>query len=76
MIDARHPQTLLCWALNDEPLPIGNGAPLRVIVPRQLGYKNAKYVNRIEIADDLSKIYRGRGGYWEDVGHYEWYAGI
>ncbi|MBP7137244.1 MAG: molybdopterin-dependent oxidoreductase [Sphingomonadaceae bacterium] len=76
LIDAFHPQTILAWALNDEPLMVGNGAPLRLRVERQLGYKQAKYVERIEAVDDLSKLYGGKGGYWEDGAGYEWYAGI
>lgn len=75
MDDAWHTQTLLAYALNDEPLPIKNGAPIRVRVERQLGYKMAKYIMRIELVDRLDGIAGGRGGYWEDRG-YEWYAGI
>jgi DMSO/TMAO reductase YedYZ molybdopterin-dependent catalytic subunit len=75
MDDAFHPQTILAYELNDETLPVGNGAPLRLRLERQLGYKMAKYVMRIEIVDDLSRIAGGKGGYWEDQG-YEWYAGI
>ena len=75
MEDAWHPQTLLAYGLNDAPLPIANGAPIRVRVERQLGYKMAKYVMRIELVDRLDAIAGGRGGYWEDQG-YEWYAGI
>ncbi|NVN91726.1 MAG: molybdopterin-dependent oxidoreductase [Desulfuromonadales bacterium] len=75
MEDAFHPQTILAYALNDMPLPIANGAPLRLRLERQLGYKMAKYVMRIELVEDFSKIAGGKGGYWEDRG-YEWYAGI
>ncbi len=73
--DAFHPQTILAYELNDKPLPIENGAPLRLRLERQLGYKMAKYVMRLEIVEDLSRIGGGKGGYWEDRG-YEWYAGI
>jgi DMSO/TMAO reductase YedYZ molybdopterin-dependent catalytic subunit len=73
--DAFHPQTILAYDLNGEPLPIKNGAPLRLRCERQLGYKMAKYVMGIEIVDDFSRIAGGKGGYWEDRG-YEWYAGI
>jgi DMSO/TMAO reductase YedYZ molybdopterin-dependent catalytic subunit len=73
--DAFHPQTILAYELNDKPLPIRNGAPLRLRVERQLGYKMAKYVMRIELVEDFSNIAGGKGGYWEDRG-YEWYAGI
>jgi DMSO/TMAO reductase YedYZ molybdopterin-dependent catalytic subunit len=76
LIDAFHPQTILAWGLNGQLLPIPNGAPLRLRVERQLGYKHAKYVTRIEAVDDLSRIHRGKGGYWEDAGDYAWYAGI
>ena len=73
--DAFHPQTILAYELNGEALPVKNGAPLRLRLERQLGYKMAKYVMRIEIVDDFSRIGGGKGGYWEDQG-YEWYAGI
>jgi DMSO/TMAO reductase YedYZ molybdopterin-dependent catalytic subunit len=73
--DAYHEQTLLAYALNDAPLPIANGAPLRLRVERQLGYKMAKYVMRMELVDSFAAIGGGKGGYWEDQG-YEWYAGI
>ncbi|MEQ1548605.1 MAG: molybdopterin-binding protein [Chakrabartia sp.] len=76
LVDAMHPQTIMAWRLNDAVLPVGNGAPLRLRVERQLGYKHAKYVERIEAVDDLTKVYRGKGGYWEDGAGYEWYAGI
>jgi DMSO/TMAO reductase YedYZ molybdopterin-dependent catalytic subunit len=75
MEDARHPQTILAYGLNGEALPIQNGAPLRLRVERQLGYKMAKYLMAIELVDDYSRIRGGRGGYWEDQG-YEWFAGI
>jgi DMSO/TMAO reductase YedYZ molybdopterin-dependent catalytic subunit len=73
--DAFHPQTILAYELNGKPLPIENGAPLRLRLERQLGYKMAKYVMRLEIVEDFSGIAGGKGGYWEDHG-YEWYAGI
>jgi DMSO/TMAO reductase YedYZ molybdopterin-dependent catalytic subunit len=73
--DAYHPQTILAYDLNDQPLPIGNGAPLRLRLERQLGYKMAKYIMRIELIERLDTIAGGKGGYWEDQG-YEWYAGI
>ena len=75
-IDAVHPQTMLAWALNDAMLPVMNGAPLRLRVERQLGYKQAKYVNRLEIVASLSGIRGGKGGFWEDGAGYEWYAGL
>ena len=75
LVDAFHPQTILAYELNDEPLPVAHGAPLRLRVERQLGYKMAKYVMRIEAIDSFDRLGRGRGGFWEDRG-YEWYAGI
>jgi DMSO/TMAO reductase YedYZ molybdopterin-dependent catalytic subunit len=75
LIDAFHPQTILAHSLNDVPLPVGHGAPLRLRVERQLGYKHAKYVMRIELIDQLGRFGRGKGGFWPDRG-YEWYAGI
>ncbi|MCC5970557.1 MAG: molybdopterin-dependent oxidoreductase [Pararhodobacter sp.] len=75
MIDACHPQTILAYGLNGSPLPIANGAPLRVRVERQLGYKMAKYVHTIELVESFSDLGRGKGSYWADRG-YEWYAGI
>lgn len=75
LIDARHPQTILAWAMNGETLPVPHGAPLRLRVERQLGYKHAKYIRRIEAVESFDHIGGGKGGYWEDRG-YEWYAGI
>ena len=72
---AYHPQTILAYDMNDAPLPVAHGAPLRLRVERQLGYKMAKYVMRIELAQSFAQYGDGRGGYWEDRG-YEWYAGI
>ena len=76
LIDAYHPQTIMAHMLNGENVPVKNGAPLRLRVERQLGYKQAKYVQAIEAVESLSGIYGGKGGYWEDVGNYAWYAGI
>ena len=73
--DAFHPQTILAWELNGKPVPVANGAPLRARIERQLGYKHAKYLMRIELVDSFATIRDGKGGYWEDLG-YEWYAGI
>ena len=74
LIDAFHPQTIIAHRLNGEPLPERNGAPLRLRVERQLGYKHAKYLTGIEVVASLDTIGEGRGGYWEDRG-YQWYAG-
>ena len=73
--DAYHPQTILAYELNGKTLPIAHGAPVRLRVERQLGYKMAKYVMRIEVMESFASIAGGQGGYWEDQG-YEWYAGI
>jgi DMSO/TMAO reductase YedYZ molybdopterin-dependent catalytic subunit len=73
--DATHPQTILAYSMNGETLPIAHGAPLRLRVERQLGYKMAKYVRRIEAVESFAHLGRGNGGFWEDRG-YEWYAGI
>jgi len=75
LIDAYHPQTILAFDLNDIPLPVQNGAPLRVRVERQLGYKMNKYIRAIELVSSFANIGDGKGGYWEDRG-YDWYAGI
>lgn len=75
MSEARHAQTILAYDLNDKVLPVANGAPLRLRVERQLGYKQAKYLMSLELVADFADIRDGAGGYWEDNG-YEWYAGI
>ena len=76
LADAFHPQTILAWRMNGAPLPVGHGAPVRLRVERQLGYKHAKYVMRIELRATLARLYGGKGGYWEDAAGYQWYAGI
>jgi DMSO/TMAO reductase YedYZ molybdopterin-dependent catalytic subunit len=75
LIDAFHPQTILAYSMNGRALSIAHGAPLRLRLERQLGYKHAKYVMRIEVAERLDHVGGGKGGFWEDRG-YEWYAGI
>jgi DMSO/TMAO reductase YedYZ molybdopterin-dependent catalytic subunit len=75
LLEATHPQTLLAYDLNGAPLPIQNGAPVRLRAERQLGYKMAKYVERIALVEDYKSFSGGKGGYWEDQG-YAWYAGI
>lgn len=76
LVDAFHPQTILAWGMNGALLPVAHGAPLRLRVERLLGYKHAKFVERIEAVASLSGIGEGGGGYWEDVSDYEWYGGI
>jgi DMSO/TMAO reductase YedYZ molybdopterin-dependent catalytic subunit len=76
LIDAFHPQTILAFGMNGHLLPVPNGAPLRLRVERQLGYKHAKYIQRVQAVESLAGIYGGKGGYWEDNVDYEWYAGI
>ena len=76
LVDAFHPQTILAWRMNDRPLPLAHGAPLRLRAEKQLGYKHAKYVMRVELRSTLAGLYGGKGGYWEDSGGYQWYAGI
>lgn len=75
MADALHPQTLLTWGMNDGDLPVGFGGPLRLRVPRQLGYKSVKYVIRFTATDDLKKFGKGLGSI-DPEGGYAWYAGI
>jgi DMSO/TMAO reductase YedYZ molybdopterin-dependent catalytic subunit len=75
LVDAFHPQTIVAYDMNGSPLGVPHGAPLRLRVERQLGYKMPKYLREIEVVDSFAKIDGGRGGYWEDQG-YDWYAGI
>jgi DMSO/TMAO reductase YedYZ molybdopterin-dependent catalytic subunit len=75
LIDAFHPQTILAYDMNDAALAVPHGAPIRLRVERQLGYKHAKYIMRIEAVSTFALIGSGNGGFWEDRG-YEWYAGI
>jgi DMSO/TMAO reductase YedYZ molybdopterin-dependent catalytic subunit len=75
MGDALHPQTLLTWGMNDGDLPVPFGGPLRLRVPRQLGYKSVKYVTRLTAADSLKSFGKGLGSASPEGG-YSWYAGI
>ena len=75
LVDAFHAQTILAHSMNGKDLEVAHGAPLRLRVERQLGYKQAKYLMKIEAVADLGGLYGGGGGFWEDRG-YEWYAGI
>ncbi|MBI1805947.1 MAG: molybdopterin-dependent oxidoreductase [Ignavibacteria bacterium] len=64
-----HPQTMLCYEAYQKPLALEHGAPMRIVMPTKLGYKSAKWVNKLVVANDKP------GGYWEDQG-YDWFAGI
>jgi DMSO/TMAO reductase YedYZ molybdopterin-dependent catalytic subunit len=75
MADALHPQTLLTYGMNGGELPVGHGGPLRLRVPRQLGYKNVKYITRLTVTDNLKKFGQGLGSASPEGG-YAWYAGI
>ena len=75
LADVFHPQSILAYAMNDAPLAVPHGAPVRLRVERHLGYKQAKYISRIEAVASLKDLHGGKGGYWPDRG-YEWYAGI
>ena len=75
MGDALHPQTLLTWGMNDDNLPVGFGGPLRMRVPRQLGYKSVKYITRLTVTDSLKRFGKGLGSAAPEGG-YSWYAGI
>ncbi len=75
MADALHPQTLLAYGMNGGELPVGYGGPLRLRVPRQLGYKNVKYITRLTATDDLKQFGQGLGSASPEGG-YAWYAGI
>jgi DMSO/TMAO reductase YedYZ molybdopterin-dependent catalytic subunit len=75
LFDAFHPQTILAYEMNGRPLPVVYGAPLRLRVETQIGYKNAKYVDRINVVHRLDGFGKGRGGWWEDADNAVWYAG-
>ena len=75
MPEAWHPQTLLAYGMNGQELPTGHGAPLRLRVPRQLGYKSVKYLSHITITDTMKHIGKGLGSSSPEAG-YSWYAGI
>jgi DMSO/TMAO reductase YedYZ molybdopterin-dependent catalytic subunit len=73
--EARHPQTLLAWGMNGADLPVAFGGPLRMRVPRQLGYKSTKYITRLVVTDSLAGFGTGKGSADAEDG-YSWYAGI
>lgn len=75
MADALHPQTFLTYGMNGADLPVGNGGPLRMRVPRQLGYKSVKFITRLTLTDDIKRFGKGLGSASPEAG-YAWYAGI
>jgi DMSO/TMAO reductase YedYZ molybdopterin-dependent catalytic subunit len=75
MADALHPQTLVAYAMNDGDLPVKFGGPLRLRVPRQLGYKSVKYISRLTVTDTVKPFGKGLGSAAPEAG-YSWYAGI
>jgi DMSO/TMAO reductase YedYZ molybdopterin-dependent catalytic subunit len=75
MADALHPQTLLCYGMNGSDLPVPHGGPLRMRVPRQIGYKNVKFITRLTVTDSLKKFGNGCGAIGCEYG-YAWYTGI
>jgi len=75
MADAMHPQTFLAYGMNGGELPVGNGGPLRLRVPRQLGYKSVKFITQLMVTDSLKKFGKGPGSASPEGG-YAWYAGI
>jgi DMSO/TMAO reductase YedYZ molybdopterin-dependent catalytic subunit len=75
MADAMHPQTILAHRMNGSDLPVPFGGPLRIRIPRQLGYKSVKYINRLTLTDNLKSFGQGLGSASPEAG-YAWYAGI
>jgi DMSO/TMAO reductase YedYZ molybdopterin-dependent catalytic subunit len=75
MEDALHPQTLVTYGMNGGGLPVAHGGPLRLRVPRQLGYKSVKYITRLTVTDDIRKFGKGLGSGAPEAG-YAWYAGV
>jgi DMSO/TMAO reductase YedYZ molybdopterin-dependent catalytic subunit len=75
MADALHPQTFIAYGLNGDELPIGNGGPLRLRLPRQLGYKSVKFITHMTVTDSLKGFGKGLGSAAPEAG-YTWYAGI
>jgi DMSO/TMAO reductase YedYZ molybdopterin-dependent catalytic subunit len=76
MADALHPQTFLEYGMNGEELPVGNGGPVRMRLPRQLGYKSVKFITRLTVTDSLKGFGKGSASASPDGGSYAWYAGI
>jgi DMSO/TMAO reductase YedYZ molybdopterin-dependent catalytic subunit len=76
MADALHPQTFLAYGMNGDELPVGNGGPLRIRLPRQLGYKSVKFITRLTVTDSLKGFGKGSAAASLEGGSYAWYAGI
>jgi DMSO/TMAO reductase YedYZ molybdopterin-dependent catalytic subunit len=75
MADALHPQTFLAYGMNGGALPVGNGGPLRLRIPHQVGYKSVKFITHLTVTDDLKRFGKGLGSASPEGG-YAWYAGI
>jgi DMSO/TMAO reductase YedYZ molybdopterin-dependent catalytic subunit len=75
MADALHPQTFLAYGMNGNELPVGNGGPLRMRVPRQLGYKSVKFITHLTVTDTMKGFGKGLGSASPEGG-YAWYAGV
>jgi DMSO/TMAO reductase YedYZ molybdopterin-dependent catalytic subunit len=75
MADALHPQTFLCYGMNGNDLPVPHGGPLRMRLPRQVGYKNKKFITQLTVTDNLKSFGKGLGCVDAEYG-YAWYAGI
>jgi len=75
MADALHPQTFLAYNMNGKEVPLEHGAPLRLRVARQLGYKSVKYLGRMTVTDSIAGFGKGVGGINAEYG-YSWWAGI
>ena len=75
MAEAMHPQTLVTYGMNGGDLPPGHGGPLRLRIPRQLGYKSVKYITRLTVTDSLKGFGKGMGSGASEAG-YSWYSGI
>ena len=75
MADALHPQTFLAYGMNGNELPVANGGPLRLRLPRQLGYKSVKFITHLTVTDSLKGFGKGLGSASTEAG-YAWYAGI
>jgi DMSO/TMAO reductase YedYZ molybdopterin-dependent catalytic subunit len=75
MSDALHPQTFLCYGMNGSELPVAHGGPLRMRLPRQIGYKNIKFITRLTVTDSLKRFGKGCGSAACEAG-YAWYTGI